>query len=465
MTDNKIQIPGDLFSRTYGLKSDCLNSIIYRTRNQTVAILEGDSAAVWQLIWESNGEIDGALNYITRNGTFSQNAETEAAAVLRQFIAGLFQRKMLGEEIPQSNVTQINTLRGSVNSNENLQARFAQKLADNHIFYSLVFETTYNCNERCVHCYLPENTSITNLALPQVDGLFKEFHDLGGFTVLLTGGELLTRPDILEIFALVKKYRFLPSIVSNLTLLDDETLAAIIGLNPKSIGCSIYSTRPELHDAITKVPGSLEKSLISIKRLRDAGLPVVIKTPLMKATAPYWRELSALAVELGCAIQFDFSITAGNDGNLSPLAQRVTDTALIREIFTSEYFDLSIFNEQLAEARGPNPEAGLCGAGAIGLTIGPQGEIRPCIGLCLPIGEYPRDSLVEVWNNSPFFGEFSKLHAADVKECRECADFAYCIRCPGVWLAEHGSYTRPNEYTCFLGRQLADAQRTRNNNH
>ena len=461
----KIQIPGDLFSRTYKLKDQKLASIIYRTRNQTVALLEGDSAAVWQRIWDANGATQSALDYIIQNGAFTQNAEQETAAVLSQFITSLHQRNILGDRIPQSRITQINTVKNAIDANNNLTARFSQKLADNHIFHNLVLETTYRCNEKCVHCYLPENTRIPNLTLAQIDGLFGEFRDLGGLNILLTGGELLTRPDILEIFALTKKHRLLPSLISNLTLLNDETLAALAELNPKSVGCSIYSTRPELHDAITQVPGSLQKSLDAIKRLRAAGLPVIIKTPLMKATAPHWRELSALATQLGCAIQFDLSITAKNDGKLSPLAQRVTDTALIREIFTSEYYNLAISGEQLAEMRGPHPDAGLCGAGATGLVVGPQGEIRPCIGLCISIGRYPRDSLTQVWRNSPFFEEFSKLRATDVKECRNCPDFACCIRCPGAWHAEHGSYTKPCEYTCFLGHQLAEAQRTRSTNN
>ena len=461
----KIHIPSDLFSRTYELKNNKLASIIYRTQNQTVALLEDDSAAVWQRIWDANGGTQAALDYIVQNGTFTQNAAREAAAVLNQFITSLSRRNILGERLPQSRITQINTLKSAMDTKINLQARFAQTLADNHIFYTLGFEATYRCNEKCVHCYLPENTRIPELTLSQIDGLFSEFRDLGGFNIMLTGGEILTRPDILEIFALTKKYQLLPSLISNLTLMDDETLAALAELNPKSIGCSIYSTRSELHDAITKVPGSLKKSLNAIKRLRAAGLPVVIKTPLMKATAPHWRELSSLAAELGCAIQFDLSITAKNDGRLSPLAQRVTDTAIIREIFTSEYYNLSISGEQLAAMRGPHPHAGLCGAGATGLVVGPQGQIRPCIGLCLPIGQYPRDSLAQVWNHSPFFGEFSKLRAHDVEECRDCPDFACCIRCPGAWQAEHGSHMKPSEYTCFLGHQLSEAQRTRNINN
>jgi len=457
-----VSFPPDLFSHTYRFKDNCPASIIYRTHNQTVAFLEGDSAAVWQSIWESGGNTDGAVDYIARNGRFSGDTATESHAVLDGFLADLAKRNILGGRLPASAIDQVNTLKAAIGNKNNLERRFKQKLADERVFYSLDLETTYRCNEKCVHCYLPEDTRIPTLSLQQIDALFSEFRSLGGFSVLLTGGELLTRPDILDIFALTKKHQLLPSLISNLTLLNDKILDAIVALCPRSIGCSIYSARPALHDAITTITGSHGKSLAAIKRLRAAGLPVTIKSPLMKSTAPHWRELADLAEELGCAIQFDLSITAKNDSGLSPLAQRVTDTALIQEIFSSQYYNLSFFGEQLAKMRGPHPDAGLCGAGAIGLTVGPSGEIRPCIGLNISIGRYPESSLAEVWNGAPFFSEFSKIRAADVAECRDCPDFACCSRCPGAWHAEHGSYIKPSEYTCFLGHQLANAQKKTN---
>ena len=454
-----VSFPPDLFSRTYRFKDNRPASIIYRTHNQTVAILEGDSAAVWQSIWEAGGNTDGALDYIARNGRFAGDAVIESRAVMDGFLADLAKRNILGGRLPASAIDQVNTLKAAIDNKNNLEQRFKQRLADERVLYSLVLETTYRCNEKCVHCYLPENSRIPSLSLQQIDNLLGEFHALGGFSVLLTGGELLTRPDILDIFALTKKHQLLPSLVSNLTLLNDKILDAIAEFCPRSIGCSIYSARPALHDAITTITGSHGKSLAAIKRLRAAGLPVTIKSPLMKSTAPHWRDLADLAAELGCAIQFDLFITAKNDSGLSPLAQRVTDTALIQEIFSSQYYNLAFSGEQLAAIHGPHPDAGLCGAGAMGLTVGPSGEIRPCIGLNIPIGQYPDNSLAEVWNDAPFFREFSKIRAMDVAECHDCLDFACCSRCPGAWLAEHGSYTKPSAYTCFLGHQLANAQR------
>jgi MoaA/NifB/PqqE/SkfB family radical SAM enzyme len=455
----RVTLPKDLFSRFYRLKNGETTAIVYRTLNQAVATLDADSAEVWRRLFDADGDTAPALDYITQSGCFDGDPLSAARKVLADFLRDLEQTHLLGDQRRKHEIEQVNSLHCTVSVAENLENVFAQKMADEHLLYSLVVELTYGCNEHCVHCYLPENRKIANLTLPQLDALLAEFHELGGFSLLLTGGELLTRPDIAEIFALAKNHGFITSLVSNLTLLDDSTLQAIVDLCPRSVGCSIYSARPELHDAITALPGSFEKSLRSIRRLREAGVPVLFKTPLLQSTAPHWREVETLGHELGCGNQFDLSITAKNDGKLSPLAQRVTDSGLLNEIFSSQFYNLNYSGEQITLMNGPDEDAGLCGAGASSLTVGPDGEIRPCVGLNLAIGHYPEDTLTDVWRGSPFFKTFGTIRAKDVKECAECCDFAFCSRCPGAWHAEHGSYMHPTEYTCFLGHALGKAQR------
>ena len=249
------------------------------------------------------------------------------------------------------------------------------------------------------------------------------------------------------------------SITTNLTLLNDDILSAIVELAPRSVGCSIYAARPELHDAVTLVKGSFERSVRAIRLLRAAGIPVITKSPLMKTTAPHWRETEALAKDLRCEYQFDLSITAKNDGKLSPLAHRVEDREVLNDIFSSRYYKLYVGDELMSTMAGPSPEASLCGAGASGLAVSPDGTIRPCIGLNIALGQWPKNSLEDVWHKSPFFAEFGAIKLRDISPCNTCPELAFCSRCPGAWLAEHGDYRKPSPYTCELARAWASVQR------
>lgn len=447
--------PGVL-SRRYSLPNSEAVCVAYHTPSQSVVFLEGDSAEVWWRIYTANGDCDSALRYIRENGAFD-DLEEGSHAVLTGFLEDLRHSNLRGEGSGCAPLESC-VARGA-DPEQNPELEIGQFMADHHVLYSLVLELTYRCNERCVHCYLPSDTRMAELTTPQIEALLREFADLGGMQLQLTGGELFVRKDILEILRIVKAHGFALSVTSNLTMMTDEILEALTDLHPRSVGCSIYGATAELHDSVTTIKGSFDKSLSAIRALRSAGIPVVIKSPLLRSTAPHWREIERLAQELNCEYQFDLSITAKNDGGLSPVSHRLEDAAVLKDILASRYYKLYARDEPMSALTSPSPDAGLCGAGAAGLCISPDGTVRPCIGLNLPLGRWPKTALSEIWRTSKFFAEFGAIRLRDIPQCRECADFAYCSRCPGAWHAEHGDFCKPTSYACKLAHVWAEVQR------
>ena len=131
---------------------------------------------------------------------------------------------------------------------------------------------------------------------------------------------------------------------------------------------------------------------------------------------------------------------------------------VLQDIFASRYYKLYMRDEAMFTLTRPSADAGLCGAGAAGLCISPDGTIRPCIGLNVALGRWPEKRLSEIWQTSPFFSEFSAIRLRDIRECGSCPDFAYCSRCPGAWHAEHGNFSKPTAYACKLARAWRSAQ-------
>jgi radical SAM protein with 4Fe4S-binding SPASM domain len=456
-------ISNGVVTRKYSLHGGEPACVAYHTPSQSVVFLEGDSAEVWWRIYEAQGDCDAAFDYICRNGAFVENRESEARAVLGEFLDGLESSNLIGQKSYENRrdpaVAAAMSVKQGVDPTQNPELEIGQFMADRHVLYSLVLELTYRCNERCVHCYLPSDTRPSELSALQIDHLLGEFSNMGGLLLQLTGGELLIRKDIVEILDISKTHGFVTSITSNLTLLNDSILKAIVEVQPRSVGCSIYAATAEMHDAVTTIKGSFERSVRSIRLLRSAGIPVIIKSPLLRSTAPHWRDIERLAQDLDCEYQFDLSITAKNDGGLSPLSNRVEDMSVLQDIFASRYYKLYTRDEAMFTLTSPSPEASLCGAGASGLCISPDGTVRPCIGLNLSLGRWPQNKLSEIWQSSSFFSEFGAIRLREIPECHECPDFAYCSRCPGAWHAEHGSFRKPTTYACKLAHAWAETQR------
>ena len=269
---NESRLPSGVFSRRYALPNGERASVAYHTPSQSVIFFEGDSAEVWWKIFQASGRTENARDYILQNGTFDGDPDSEAEATLAGFIDDLRASNLMAPLRADKNGHQNGNIsepsvKKAVDVTENPELAIGQFMADHRILYSLVLELTYRCNEKCVHCYLPQETRLPELSLQQIDELMGEFASMGGLQIQLTGGEAFARKDIVSILGLTKKHGLVTSITTNLTLLNDDILNAIVAISPRSVGCSIYAARPELHDAITLVKGSFEKSVRAIRSL------------------------------------------------------------------------------------------------------------------------------------------------------------------------------------------------------
>ena len=455
---NIIISPG-VFTKTYEFPDQTV-SVAYHTPSQSVALFEDDSARVWKLLHEDRGSLDRALAYIKTNGIFEGDPEREARNDLNAFLNELSTLGLIGSGTGGETVAAA-SLPPIAGAGDETERQVNQIMAEHRVMFSLVLELTYRCNEKCVHCYCPPNKNQTELSSADLGALLDEFEALGGMQVQLTGGELFIRKETRDLLRHLQQRQLVVSMISNLTLLDDELLDLIESIYPRSVGCSIYSADPSIHDGVTGVHGSHAKSLASIRALRQRGIPVVLKTPLMKHTVAGWREVEDLGRELGCANQFDFNITARNDGDLRALDLRVRDEVAIAELFSRRFGTLHVHGEPLSAMSGPSEDAQLCGAGATGLAIGPNGSIHPCIGLPLELGVWPKNSLASVWNGSKFFAEWAERRLQHIPQCRDCRSLSTCFRCPGAWFTETGTVDAPNEYTCYLARVASNSRHTK----
>src|SRR4029077_16310783 len=89
-----------------------------------------------------------------------------------------------------------------------------------------------------------------------------------------------------------------------------------------------YSRRPEIHDAITKLPGSLKRSIEAIGLFKSQGLKVTIANVLMTVNMGEHAGVQALAQELGVIYTLDPTITPKIDGDTSILNLRIPGAEL-----------------------------------------------------------------------------------------------------------------------------------------
>jgi AdoMet-dependent heme synthase len=308
---------------------------------------------------------------------------------------------------------------------------------------SVQFDLTYRCNERCVHCYL-DHDDHGELTTAEVKSVLDQLASAGTLFLIFSGGELLLRKDLFEILDYARALGFDIKLKTNAILLGEREADRIRDLGVRSVQVSIYSHRPEVHDGITKVPGSLHRSLAAIRFLRARGLHVLIANVLMRQNAGDYPHVRALAAELGVECTIDPTITPKMDGDTSILNLRISEPQLLRV-----YTDKSLIEDRANEPATNNEmlDARPCSAGHTACYISPYGDVFPCVQFPLPTGNLRGQRFGDVWHQSPQMNEVRAIRMRDLPTCSTCSFMMTCTRCPGLAYME-GSMKGPSSADC-----------------
>ena len=198
--------------------------------------------------------------------------------------------------------------------------------------FSVQLDLTYRCNEQCVHCYL-DHDDHGEMTTAEIKHLLQEMAEAGVFILTLSGGEIFLRKDFFEILEYARALTFCIKLKTNAVLIREAQAARLRDLGVESIQVSIYSHRPEVHDTITKVKGSLQRSINAIRFLKSQGLKVVVANVLMTENMQDYHDVRELAGELGAAYTLDPTVTPMMDGDRSILNLNAGESALYINLF------------------------------------------------------------------------------------------------------------------------------------
>lgn len=312
---------------------------------------------------------------------------------------------------------------------------------------SVQLDLTYRCNERCVHCYL-DHDDHGEMTTAEIKDLLDQMADAGVFYLTISGGEILMRRDFFEILEYARLRTFCIKLKTNGILIRQKEADRIKALGVDSVQISIYSHLPEVHDAITKLPGSLEDSIEAVRRLRAHGIHVIMANVLMVQNAADYAGVRALAAELDAQFIMDPTITPMMDGDRGILKLNVDEDAL-REVFRNEALVGNV-EEFCAPPQGPDEDALdmlPCSAGHTACYVSPYGDVYPCVQFPLPSGNVRRTKFADIWRDSPQLKEVRSITLRDMPSCSQCTHGGTCTRCPGLAYLE-GNMRGPSSQDC-----------------
>jgi len=309
--------------------------------------------------------------------------------------------------------------------------RIQRKTLDKNILFRVDWDITCRCNLKCIHCYQAETPSRKELTKEEAFSVLDELASLNCLTITFTGGEIFLREDFFDIARFARKKEFALYLFSNGTLIDEDAADKIRQICPVAVEISLYGMSPEVHEKVTGVPGSFQKTINAFRLLNQRNIKTVVKSTVMKANLSEFDKIKEFADQTQSRFLFSASMIPKIDGSKEVLKNRLSQDEL------KEFFGSNLWIAKGVAKGGVKVYKPLCSAGVNSLFISAYGDVFPCVALRQYCGNVRENTLKEIWQ-SQVIRKIRNISFEDLGRCKKCEFADYCDRCGGSALLETG---------------------------
>jgi pyrroloquinoline quinone biosynthesis protein E len=327
---------------------------------------------------------------------------------------------------------------------------------------ALIAELTHRCPLHCVYCSNPQELEARNLELSTDDWsrVFQEAAALGVLQADFTGGEPLTRQDLLALVRAARSAGLYVNLITSGLPLDEPRLEALVEAGLDHFQLSFQSAREETAREISGTKAHAQKLRV-LEWLKRHRVAVTLNFVIHRRNIDQLPEMLSL-VESSSATRVEFANVQyygwafANRDSLLPTREQLTQSiGFLKK--AQERLAGKIKVEYVVPdyyAKYPKPCMG--GWARKLMLVTPSGDALPCHAARVIPGlsfENVKDrSLREIWEVSDAFQKFrgESWMQEPCKSCdRRALDFGGC-RCQAFLLAADATATDP---VCSLAPQ------------
>ena len=268
----------------------------------------------------------------------------------------------------------------------------------------------------------------------------------------------MLHPDFINFLRRCRELDLSVNVLSNLTLINDEIISEMKRNALLSVQTSLYSMLPSVHDSITRLSGSFEKTKAGILKLIEAGIPVQISCQVMKQNKDSFHEVIEWGHVNNIPAAFNYMIFGEYDHSSENLQNRLSLNE-VEEVF--DRLNSGSYSEALMkEARkkiSVNEEAHVCSVCRYYFGVTAEGDAFPCAGWqAKKLGNLREHSISEIWNDSSEVQYLRQIRLRDFPKCRICKDRGYCTICMMSNANENpdGNMFRVSDFQCEVASMI-----------
>ncbi len=315
---------------------------------------------------------------------------------------------------------------------------------------------SYSCNFSCSHCY-SRGSNISEVTTDEIMRVVDKISAAKIPFINFGGGEPLLIKDLLEITKYAVSKNLNVSMNSNGFLLDKNMAIGLKDAGFATVGISIDSAVPEIHDTFRNMKGSFEKATAALQNLRDAGVKTTMSSVISKINHKDFQSFVTIAEKYDVSQLFlhNFKCTGKGFDNreefdLSPEEWKEFYIEALAYKNSNKDIDISFDDPVMAHVDGFDRNALVKGStcGKVSLHIRPNGDITPCGFIDIVIGNIITDDIKDIWNNSEVLGKMR--NKTPQGKCTSCASYEECVGgCTARSLALTGDINNPDPH-CWV---------------
>lgn len=161
-------------------------------------------------------------------------------------------------------------------------------------------DLTYRCTNDCRHCWLrlpPEAPELSQeLSLDEIEDVVGQARQMGCQAWAISGGEPMLRPDFAEIFDFITQKSARYTLNTNGTLITPHIARLMTRRGSKMV--ALYGATSDVHDHVTRTPGSFEATMRGFAYLKEAGAGFTVQIVPMRDNYHQYGQMVDLARSL-----------------------------------------------------------------------------------------------------------------------------------------------------------------------
>lgn len=335
------------------------------------------------------------------------------------------------------------------------RAAIARAVSENRLL-TMEIEFSLRCNFSCPYCYVPaDNYFDGELSTAEIQDVLTQAQEMGVGRIIILGGEPSIYPHIREMIDFIQDQGMDVEMFTNGSGITADFAEWLFDRRVRVV-MKMNTFDPELQDRLSGRPGACRIITDALERLKQAGYPS--KAAFLAVSTIICRQNLEELPRLWCWLR---------DQGIAPYFEIITPQANARKnqwLFVEPRTLQALFEELARIDRSrygrswdiqPPLVGNRCLRHHFSCLVTSTGDVMPCVGINLPLGNIRRQLLKTIIENSRVLKDLKNYRQTIKGPCKSCEQADGCYGCRGAAYQLTGDYLA-SDPMCWRLHQIQD---------